>query len=272
MVDNAVDNVANTAFRTRPFTWVLLSLLLILLAAIFAPSFYADQSELLQSLGVIFAIIVLVVGMILIRHMNQRLKHLAIVAEAIGSGHYASRVNDDQGDAIGMLGNAINRMADEIQGAITQLETQKSELRDSRSQLEQQNTRLAEEFARQASFGEFLRAINTVDVNTIASKSLANIMNISHAQLGQVYIHDNKTKQLTKVYERGIDRVALKALAGSAPEQGLPGEVLARREMITIDTLEEQNFPLVNLDLHRCNCVACKACLFCFRIGHLEWF
>ena len=66
-------------------------------------------------------------------------------------------------------------------------------------------------------------------------------MNIAHAQLGQVYIHDSKTKQFTKVCERGIDRIALKALAGGSPEQGLPGEVLARREMITIDTLEEQN-------------------------------
>ena len=243
----AMNSLNHSAFRMRTFSGILLALLVIVIAAIAAPNVFQGQNGLLQTTGILFALCVLIIGMVLIRRMNNRLARLAKVAEAIGQGDYTTRSTDSGGDAIGLLAKSINSMADRIQHAITELETQQNELRHNRAQLEEQNTKLAHEYQRQTSFGEFLTGINTVDINTIADKGLNYILSIAQAQLGQVYLVDEKTKALLKVSERGIDRQALQQLVIGAPEHGLPGEVLNRRETIRIETLDETSLPKVNL-------------------------
>ena len=242
---------AGAGFRMRPLTWTLLALLLILLAIVIAPNYFHESRDLLQVLGVTLALVVLIVGMLLIRQMNTRLALLAEVTTALGRGDYSSRASDPGDDAIGLLARQINRMADQIEESIELLEQQKSELRENRSQLEQQHRQLSQQFTHQTAFGEFLSAINTVDVNTIAAKGLAYLQTVANAQLGQVYVYDEKDKQLLKVSERGVDRRALRALVPGSADQGLPGEVAARREPIHIEGIDQSSLPSVNLGFAR---------------------
>ena len=233
----------------RPFTWTLLALLLILLAVTFAPNFFNVDAQRWQNLGVVIALFVLIAGLLFIRTINLRLARLSTVAESIGQGDYESRVNDDQTDSIGILGRTINQMAGKIQDSISELEIQQAELRENRSKLQLQNSQLSREYDRQASFGAFLGDVNTVNMNTIADQGLQYLMTVADAALGQVYIYDSKTQLLPKISEQGIDRSALRNLTSNSTEQGVPGEVFARKEIIQLSSISEQslNLPTVNL-------------------------
>ncbi|HXH02100.1 MAG TPA: response regulator [Candidatus Competibacteraceae bacterium] len=236
-----------TIYRMRPLTWVLLALLATLLAVLYLPTLMRVDHDTMQTLGTGLALVVLLVGMFMIRHMTQRLARLAAVAEAIGAGDYASRAEDGHGDAIGLLARAINGMAERIQQAVGQLERQQAELESNRYQLEEQNSKLTQEYQRQARFGDFLESLNTVDVNTLGQKALDFILRSSDAQLGQIYVREERAGKLIKLSESGIDRAALRAFAGGNPEEGLPGEVLARKSLITIQDIDPQAFPAINL-------------------------
>ncbi len=234
------------AFRMRPMTWMLLGLLATILIMAIGPLFL-ENTQWLQIIGVAAALIILTVGFVLIRKMNQRLARLAVVAGALGRGEYHQRATDQGQDAIGLLARALNAMAERIQDAVGELEKRGAEIEQNRQKLEQQNQQLAAEYGRQAAFGQLLAALNTVDTNTIASKALDYLLQTAKAQLGQVFIRDQSGKKLVKIAETGIDRAALHALVKGNPELGLPGEVLARRDTIIVEDIDQKAFPLVNL-------------------------
>ncbi len=234
------------AFRMRPLTWMLLGLLSTILMLAVGPAFLSD-TQWLQIGGVSAAVVMLIIGFWLIRTMNQRLARLAVVARALGSGEYHQRAVDNGRDAIGLLAHALNAMADRIQEAVGELEKRGIEIEGNRQKLEAQNQQLSAEYGRQAAFGQLLGALNTVDTNTIANKALDYLLRTAKAQLGQVFVKDQSGKKLVKIAEMGIDRAALHALVKGNPELGLPGEVLARREVIIVEDIDEKAFPLVNL-------------------------
>ena len=234
-------------FRMRILPWILLTLLGIMILVVLAPNLYQPQTELLQSIGIGLALLVLLLGLWLVRRMGQRLARLARVAHAIGQGDYDTRADDTRNDAIGQLGRAINAMAKDIQQAVTQLEAQQVELQSNRSKLAEQHSQLSREYQRQSGFGDFLKSLNTVDINTISDKGLDYIMNIAGAQLGQIYVCDGH--KLLKITENGIDRSALGQLVDKAPEQGLPGEVLTRKQPIIVQPIDAQSFPAINLGI-----------------------
>ncbi len=241
--------MAGDTFRMRTMTWTLLALLGLVILVTVLPQFVTEGKEYLQSAGIGLALIVLIVGMIMIRRMTMRLKRLAEVAEAIGGGDYKTRSNEIERDAIGLLASSINSMAERIDSAVTQLEHQQAELEANRAQLETQHQQLTAEYQRQAGFGDFLESLNTVDTNTIATKGLDFLLRNTGAILGQLYVREDTTGKLIKLTEAGVDRTALKRLVTGAPDDGLPGEVLARRADILIDPIDPQAFPSVNLGL-----------------------
>ncbi len=227
-------------FRMRTLTWVLLGLLLALILLAVAPNLYHTQGQWLQILSIGLALGVLGFGMRLIQQMTHRLARLAKVAEAIGRGDYTVRVHDRQSDAIGLLARAIHQMAEKIQQSVQQLEVQQQDLENHRIVLERQHLQLTQEYTRQAAFGEFLRTLNTVDINTIASKSLKYLLESTHAPLGQFYVCE-EADRLVRVAERGIDRGALTTLTqrlssglNATNARGLPYEVLIRKEQVVV--------------------------------------
>ncbi|MFO1352383.1 MAG: hypothetical protein U1F68_17595 [Gammaproteobacteria bacterium] len=232
-----------SAFRMRPLTWTLLALLAMLLIVALGPNLFQAQSDFLQGAGVVFALIVLIIGMALIRHMSDRLARLAAVAEAIGRAMQGKGRKMGKTDAIGLLAQATNRMVEKIQSVIQQLEAQQSSSKTTapswRNKIRYSARNIA---ANRRSASCSARSIPSI--STPLPKSLAFIMSATDAQLGQAYIRDERAHKLLKLAERGIDRIALKSLTSSPPEQGLPGEVLLRKDIIRIETIDAQTFPL----------------------------
>ena len=146
----------------------------------------------------------LVIGMLLIRRLNQRLAALAEVAELVGRGNYLVRSSDESSDAVGILSQAVNAMIDKIQNSVEELEGSHEELEKNRQILEDQHVKLSSEYDRQASFGDFLGQLNTVDINTIAENGLHYVMELTSAILGQFYLAD-ESDELKLLAERGIE-------------------------------------------------------------------
>ncbi len=233
-------------YRMRRLTWVLLSFLLVLLLSLVIP--YIDFSDverrILEMGTVVSALIMLIIGMFLIRRLNQRLAALAEVAEMVGRGNYLVRSRDDSSDAVGVLSQAVNAMVDKIQHSVEALENNHAELEENRRTLEEQHSQLSAEYERQAVFGEFLGQLNTVDINTIAENGLHYLMTLSSALLGQFYLTQDDD-ELKLLIERGIDREALAAMGDGSG--GVLAEALRRGEWVIVEKLSGANLPKINL-------------------------
>jgi signal transduction histidine kinase/CheY-like chemotaxis protein/HAMP domain-containing protein len=235
-------------FRMRTFTWVLVALLVIMLGVAIAPYLPGDSVRLWQGAGITLAVVGLLVGMILVHRMNRRLARLAEVAEAIGTGDYQVRAGESAGDAIGILGRSINTMAGAIERSVEQLQAQQQDLESNRQTLEERNEELAEAYGRQASFSQLLQSLNTVDINRIAQRGLAFLVDFFDAQLGHCYVvGETDESPWIKVAEQGVDRDALGALEAPASAGGFPTEVARRREIIAIPQIDPDAFPMVSL-------------------------
>ena len=230
-----------------PLTWVLLAILFILLGVVTLPRFLSLNDSFVQFASFGLVILVLVLVLVFLRRTNKRLARLASVAVEIGSGNFSSRSEEKGNDSIGNLAVAVNDMAGRIQNSVDQLHTQQQELEKSRVRLEEKNEQLSREHTRQASFGQFLSEINTVDINKLTKKGLDYLMYLSEAVLGQFYIVDKSTELLFKIVENGIDHSALKGMVVNEPDKGLPGEAFRKNEWIVIDGIEDDVFPKVNL-------------------------
>ena len=98
-----------------------------------------------------------------------------------------------------------------------------AELVKSKEALDHQNEQLSHAFDRQARFGEFLADLASIDINTLANKSLAHLMIVAQAQLGAFYLFDDQTRRLVCLNAQGLDRSAVKYIAQENNLDGLPG-------------------------------------------------
>ncbi len=232
--------------KMHRIAWMFLVIMLSLLAFALAPQFMEIRGELLIGINVTVAVAGLVIGLIVIRRVNQRLLHLADVARALEMGDYSARSPITGFDSIALLSRTINSMAARIQSSIRELETQQQDIVTSRELLAGQNARLEEQFRRQAALGEFLQALNAVDINAIAEKTLDYLMREADLQLGLFYLCDKTTGRLSCIAQKGIDSKALADLASGANE-GLPARVAAERRWLTIRDVDEDALPAVGL-------------------------
>ena len=237
------------AFKLRSLTWVLLALLAILLFVVYAPQLIDEQVRLWQSAGVFISVLVLIGGMLLVRRMNSRLERLAEVAEAIGSGRFDDRIEDTRKDSIGLVGTAVNEMADKIQDVVGRLEAQQRELVANRREVGIQHRRLQAEYERQAGFGKFLEQLHSVEINTIARVGLDYMMTVGEASLGRFFLWDEAGEQLKPLYDRGFDREAGEALHRTDSARGLPEEVMRRRKTIVMGGLDGEDLPPIRVGL-----------------------
>ncbi len=230
-----------------PLTWVLLAILVVLLGVVILPQFISLNETIIQIASFGLVILVLFLVLVFIRRTNRRLANLASVAVEIGSGDFSSRSEETGSDSIGNLAKSVNDMAARIEDSVNQLQSQQRELEKNRERLEEKNALLSREHKHQASFGEFLSDINTVDINKLTKKGLDYLVYLSDAILGQFYIIDKSTEHLFKIVEQGIDQTALKELVIQDPDKGLPGEAFKNNKWIILDGIENDVFPKVNL-------------------------
>ncbi len=249
--------IQNERFHPRRITWFFGGLFFILFALVLlssltsvagsSPTSFTSLVFQLAAIGM--AVVGVVFGFLIVRRINRRLARLATVADSIGKGDYTARSDDKGSDAISLLASTINQMAEQIDTSIRELERQRTELEDRERRLEEQNQQLTREYRRRETFGEYLTAINTVDLEEIAARALDYLMPVAHAQLGVFFLNEGEGGRLRRIAGSGLDRVALDHLAPESPDSGMPVEVIRRREWITIGDIEEGVLPTVALGI-----------------------
>src|SRR5205814_6533176 len=96
-------------------------------------------------------------------------------------------------------------------------------------------------------FGEFLAVLASIDINTLANKSLAHLMIVAQAQLGAFYLFDDQTRRLVCLNAQGLDRSAVKYIAQENNLDGLPGEVFAQQKWLFVESGEHGSLPTLDL-------------------------
>jgi signal transduction histidine kinase/HAMP domain-containing protein len=238
-------------FRMRRFTLVLLGIILLLLIPTMIHYFAEVQGKALIGTNITLALLGLIAGLVQIRWMNSRLAQLAAVAAAIEQGEYSARSTVKGQDAIGLLARAVNSMAGKIQSTIEQLECNQNDLEQSRHALTQQHARLEEEFRRQSALGDYLLALNSVDINILAEMALNYTMEAADIQLGLIYFWDDRSDQLAYLAGKGIDEAALAAMKSRFSGAGLPEQVLRESKWLTIQDIDEEALPEIELGFTR---------------------
>ncbi len=234
-------------FQMRRFTWVLLTIVLLLLVLAILPQVSEIKGQFLVTANITVALLGLGAGLLVIRHMNYRLAHLAEVARSLEQGDYTARAEIVASDAIGLLARIINAMAEKIQSAIRELEIQHNDLERSKKMLAEKNAVLEQEFKRQESFGQYLGSLNAVDVNSVADRTITYMMKEADLQLGIFYLCDQHTKNLTPIAQRGIDRHALINMVSQNLQNGFPGQVMDQRSWLSIKKIDRDALPTVQL-------------------------
>ena len=235
------------SFTMHRFTWMLFTIVLLLLALTIIPQAYRISGQVLIGASIVVALLGLAAGLLVIRHMNYRLAHLADVAKSLEQGDYSCRAQVTTADAIGLLGRTINAMATKIQSAIRELELQQQDLEQSRRLLAEKNAILEQEFRRQAAFGEYLTLLNAVDVNAVAEKSLQYMMREADMQVGIFYLRKHNGNELDPIAVRGVDQQAVAKLATGGLVSGFPGQVMNERSWLTIREMDGERLPQVHL-------------------------
>jgi signal transduction histidine kinase/HAMP domain-containing protein len=234
-------------FRMRRFTLVLFGIILVLLIPAMIHYIAGVKPGVLVGINVTLALLGLGAGLIQIRRMNNRLAHLAAVALAIAEGDYVARSTVKGSDAIGLLAKTVNSMAEKIQSTIEALKHHQDDLERSRLVLAQQHARLEEEFRRQAALGDYLQALNSVDIKILAEMALTYIMDSADIHLGVFYFWDESSRRLVYLAGKGIDEAALRSLDAKFSGDGFPEYVLKEGKWLTIKDLDEDALPKIQL-------------------------
>jgi signal transduction histidine kinase/HAMP domain-containing protein len=234
-------------FRMRRFTLVLFGIVLVLLIPTTVHYVAEVKPGVLIAINVTLALLGLVAGLVQIRRMNSRLAQLAEVATAIAEGDYPARSTVKGTDAIGLLAKTVNAMAEKIQSTIEALEQNQNDLEQSRLALAHQHARLEEEFRRQATLGDYLLALNSVDIKSLAEMALTYTMESADIHLGLFYFWDEPSRQLVYLAGKGIDEAALAALETEFSGEGFPEQVLKDGTWLTIKDIDEDALPKIKL-------------------------
>ncbi len=239
-------------------TRILLALLVLLLVVLIFPnllSMLAYKVPILDVLNeldpihlAIFLIVLILCSLLLqFRRTNERLNLLSKVADKIGQGNYDTQSKDAGTDSIGRLAGTVNLMARKIGASVLELEESQNNLKVSRVQLEEQNKELSLVVGRQEKFGEFLSKVASIEINSIAKTALDHLIDLSDSQLGLIYIYDDQASKLVCLSKKSLDSALLKSFSEDGSMEGLPGEVLRRRKWITLEDIDSESLPDINL-------------------------
>jgi signal transduction histidine kinase/HAMP domain-containing protein len=229
------------------FTLMLLSIISLLLILAVVPHVSEIKRDVLIAVTVSVALFGLFSVFVLVRRMNNRLAHLAEVAMAIEKGNFTARSKLKGSDAIGLLAGSVNSMADRIQSTIEELERKRNDLEESRLALAQQHIKVKEELNRRATLGDYLQALNSVDIQSLAETALTSMMEATDIQLGVFYFWNEISGQLECLAGRGMDNTALNLLERGFSGQGFPEQVLKEGKWLTINQIDQEALPEIHL-------------------------
>lgn len=179
--------------------------------------------------------------------VDQRMTHLANVADSIRSGDYTARSIDLADDSVGKLAQAVNKMADEIQHSFEELEKSNAKLEQSSAAMEESNNELSRIVERQEKFGEFLSKISSIEINVIANAALESLTETTNSQVGVFYIHDNQKNVLVPISRKSIDQAVLRSFASGGAMEGFPGEVMRQKKWLSIEEIDPEALPDINI-------------------------
>lgn len=182
----------------------------------------------------------LVLGLVEIRRLNRRLANLARTANALGQGDYDTRAEVRGDDSVSLVSEALNTMAQRVASTVSQLAL-------SQEKMAEQNRELTQAYTRQSRFGDFLAKLNSINIDSLARDAFPDLVAVARAHIGVFYLFDEEQQQLNRLTEHGIDRSALRQLCPDKSFEGLPGEAFSRREWITIDEIDQDLLPEINL-------------------------
>jgi signal transduction histidine kinase len=238
---------ASKKFRLRAITWLLVTTTGALIVVYGLPVLAEADGWFQTFLISLLLVLALVLGLFEIRRLNSRLAGLARVANLLGKGKYTTRAEVRGEDAVSLVGQALNLMAERVALTVSQLEKSHEELGLSQAKLASQNQQLSQAYDRQSRFGDFLAKLNTIDLDALARESFPDLVAVARAHIGVLYLFDENLQQLQRLTEHGIDRGALRRLCPENSFEGLPGEAFSRREWITIDDLDQDLLPELDL-------------------------
>jgi len=230
---------------------VLLILVMLIVLGLFQDSMVDVMEEHSQLINVLFLVSALTLVLIQFRRTSRRLEDLAEVADQIGRGNYEARSDDSNRDSVGNLARSVNKMAEKIGSSMAEIEEARKKLEVQSSKLEAQNQALSNSIAQQERFGDFLKKISSIEVNVIARESLNFLMDVSQCQIGLFYSYDSKKNQLILLNSKTIDGKFLESFTTGNPVDGLPGEVIRRKDWITLKDIDSEALPDLNLGFAR---------------------
>ncbi len=228
--------------------WVLpMGILLFLLLIVSRPDLIS--TEIISQQQAVGTLIVSALLLILIQfhRTNQRLVEVLKVANAIGRGDYEVRSKVKGRDHIGRLSHATNLMAAKIGASIMELEDSQRKLEESQADLEEQNRELSDSVELRKKFGEYLSRISSIEVNVIANATLDSLIEISNCQVGIFYLFNKQRGEFNSISQRGLDQSFLRNFTGADAMEGLPGEIMRRKEWITLEDIDPEALPDLNL-------------------------
>ena len=241
----------NEKFKIRTRTQILFGLMFALLMGAVLVRFNFENEQVRLWVQVSLIVLMMVLGLLEIHRINRGLQRLAKVSELIGQGDFNARAASGTQDALGLLGKAINTMAGQIESSIQERERSQAELVKSKEALDRQNEQLSASFTRQTRFGEFLADLASIDINTLANKSLSHLMAAGQAQLGAFYLFDETTRRLVCLNSQGLDRSAMKHIAQENNLDGLPGEVFLQQKWLFVEGSGSQPLPTLDFGVAR---------------------
>jgi len=234
-------------FKTRIRTQILFGTMFALLLGVVLIRFNFENEQVRLWVQVGLIVMMMLLGLFEIHRINRGLQRLAKVAEAIGKGAFEARAESGTRDALGLVGKAINTMAGQIESSIKERERSQAELVQSKEVLDRQNEQLSRACDRQARFGEFLADLASIEINTLANKSLAHLMTVAQAQLGAFYLFDEVTHRLVCLNAQGVDRSAVKYVGQENNLDGLPGAVFTQQKWLFVEASDESSLPKLDL-------------------------
>ena len=237
--------------RLSPSLILLIILTGLLVFVLFQDSLFSVVSANTQLVNVVLLCGALFLALIQFRITARRLEDLADVADQIGRGNYEARSDDDNKDSVGNLARSVNLMAEKIGSSMAEIEEARQKLEVQSAKLESQNKALANSVSQQERFGEFLKKISSIEVNVIAQESLDFLLQVGQCQIGLFYSYDEKKDDLVLLNSESIDGKFLDNFAHGNPLQGLPGEVIRRKDWITLTDIDPDALPDLNLGFTR---------------------
>src|SRR5256885_15500762 len=117
--------------RVRILFGVMFALLLG--AVLIRFNYQNEQVRLWVQVGLI--VMMMLLGLVEIHRINRGLQQLARVSESIGQGNFKARAESGARDALGLLGKAINSMAEHIESSLEERERAQAELVKSKEAL-----------------------------------------------------------------------------------------------------------------------------------------